>query len=428
MVRRLAVLITSVVALATPSLAPAAVETLVLRSQPFPMKPYQVVQGMTAVPSPQVDGYVVGMRVEVVDTAGRVQTMNDVMLHHAVFVKALATDSTCGRFYDYDRRPSSLPAERFFGAGEEHMELHLPEGYGYPNRGSDIWGLVYMLMNHRNTASTVQVQYRVRYVTGEPRTPVKPLWLDVVNCHADPIFTVPGTGGPGSSFVRASDFTLPESGRLVAGGAHIHGGGQRLELRNVSCSNRELFTSRPTWPAHYPLPMMHEPGPAHMTSWSDPAGIPVAAGETLRLRAVYDNSRPHMRVMGIMIVWLAPGSAAACTPSPALSDPLYDPAPTPRVFQPLLRSPVGKVTRVRQTAVSDFSFRNQRVELGAGTTFRWRFLGTERHDVTLANGPEGLASASARQGSFSFRFRRTGTYNLYCSLHPTLMTQRVVVR
>ena len=426
--RRLVLTITALVALAAPSLASAAVETLVLRSQAFPMKPYQVVQGMTAVPSPRVDGYVTGMTVEVVDSAGRVQTMNDVMLHHAVFVKALVPDYTCGRFYDYDRRPSPLPAERFFGAGEEHMELHLPDGYGYANRGTDIWGLVYMLMNHRNAASTVHVQYRIQYVTGEPRTPVKPVWLDVVNCYADPIFTVPGTGGPGSSFVRTSDFTMPESGRLVSGGAHIHGGGQRIELRNATCSTRELFTSRPSWPEHYPLPMMHEPGPAHMTSWSDAAGIPVAAGETLRLRAVYDNSRPHMRVMGIMIAWLAPGSTPACAPTPALSDPLHDPAPTPRIFQPLLRSPVGKFARVKQTAVSDFSFRNQRVELKAGSSFRWRFLGTERHDVTLANGPEGLASASVREGSFAFRFRRKGVYNLYCSLHPTLMTQRVVVR
>ena len=168
--RRLAFLFTVLVALTAPSVAAAAVETLVLRSQAFPMKPYQVVQGVTAVPSPRVDGYVVGMTVEVVDSAGRIQTMNDVMLHHAVFVKALVPDYTCGRFYDYDRRPSPLPAERFFGAGEEHMELHLPEGYGYPNRGTDIWGLVYMLMNHRNAASTVHVQYRIQYVTGEPRT------------------------------------------------------------------------------------------------------------------------------------------------------------------------------------------------------------------------------------------------------------------
>ncbi len=258
--RKLTLVAAALVALAAPATAPAAVETLVLRSQAFPMRPYQVVQGVTAIPSPRIDGYVVGLTVEVVDSAGRLQTPQDVMLHHAVFAKALVPDYTCPSFYDFDGRASPLPAERFFGAGEEHMELSLPEGYGYPNRAADIWALVYMLMNHRNVSATVHVQYRIRYVTGETRTPVKPVWLDVVNCHADPIFTVPGTGGPGATFARTADFTVPESGRLVFGGAHIHGGGQRLELRNASCANRELFTSRPSWPSSYPRPMMHEPG------------------------------------------------------------------------------------------------------------------------------------------------------------------------
>ncbi len=165
-----------------------------------------------------------------------------------------------------------------------------------------------------------------------------------------------------------------------------------------------------------------------MTSWSSAAGIPVAAGEKLRLRAVYDNSRPHMRVMGIMIAFLAPGPVPACSPAPSLAGPLFDPGPPPKIFQPLLRAPRGKVVRVNATAVGDLGFRNERVEVRAGTLFRWRFLGAERHDVTLANGPRGLASTSVRQGSFVFRFQKRGTYNLYCSLHPTQMTQRVVVR
>jgi hypothetical protein len=411
-----------------PSTASAAIETLVLRSQAFPMKPYEVVQGVTAVPSPRVDGYVVGMTVEIVDTAGRVQTEHDVMLHHAVFVKALVPDYTCPQFFDYDRRPSPFPAERFFGAGEEHMQLALPEGYGYPNRSADIWGLVYMLMNHRDRASTVHVQYRVRYVTGEARTPVKQVWLDVVNCYADPIFTVPGTGGPGSTFVRSAEFTMPEGGRLVAGGGHIHGGGHRLELRNASCGDRELFTSRPTWGSQHPQPTMHEPGPTRMTSWSHASGIPIAAGEKLRLRAVYDNGRPHMRVMGIMIVYVAVGAVAPCQEPPALADPLFDPGPPPRVLQPLLLQPRGPLARVRETWVADFRFGHQRVALRRNTVFRWRLVGPTRHDVTLANGPEGLASPSLTRGTFAFRFRRPGTYNLYCSLHPTRMTQRVIVR
>ena len=83
---------------------------------------------------------------------------------------------------------------------------------------------------------------------------------------------------------------------------------------------------------------------------------------------------------------------------------------------------------MRETWVADFRFRHERVRVPRNTLFRWRFVGPARHDVTLANGPEGLASNSVTQGLFGFRFRRPGTYNLYCSLHPTLMTQRVIVR
>ena len=418
------------VALVAPEAARAARETLVLRSQAIAMKPYEVVQDVIAVPSPRVDGYVVGMSVQVVDTAGRVQTDHDVMLHHAVFAKAFVPDYTCSSLRDLEGRPSPLPAERFYGAGEENLKLDLPDGYGYPNRATDIWGLVYMLMNHRNRASTVYVRYHVEYVTGETLTPVKPVWLDVVNCSADPIFTVPGTGGRSATFARAWEFTMPESGRLVAAGGHLHGGGLRLELRNASCGDRELFTSRPAWRTTHPMPIMHEPGPSHMTGFSSTPGIPVRAGERLRLRAVYDNTRPHMRVMGILLTYFAAdpriGACEAVPPLPV--DPLFDPPPPPHVHQPLLRRPRGKVARVRSTWVGDYRFGHELVQLRRGQTFRWRFLGAERHDVTLANGPEGLASPGVRRGSFSFRFRKAGRYDLYCSLHPTRMTQRVIVR
>jgi plastocyanin len=66
--------------------------------------------------------------------------------------------------------------------------------------------------------------------------------------------------------------------------------------------------------------------------------------------------------------------------------------------------------------------------LRRGATFRWRFAGPSRHDVTLANGPVGFSSPSVASGSFSFRFTKPGVYRLYCSLHPTAMTQIVTVR
>ncbi|TML60704.1 MAG: hypothetical protein E6G18_05525 [Actinobacteria bacterium] len=84
-------------------------------------------------------------------------------------------------------------------------------------------------------------------------------------------------------------------------------------MTDTSCGS--LFTSYPTWGLVFPRPVLHEPGPLHMTVFADPAGRPVRVGDTLRLTATYDNSRPHVRVMGIMILYLAPGPAGFASPS-----------------------------------------------------------------------------------------------------------------
>jgi plastocyanin len=78
--------------------------------------------------------------------------------------------------------------------------------------------------------------------------------------------------------------------------------------------------------------------------------------------------------------------------------------------------------------MSDFQYGAQRVTLRRGSIFRWTFAGPSRHDVTLANGPVGFASPSRAHGTFSHRFNQKGTYRLFCSLHPTEMTQIVTVR
>ena len=85
------------------------------------------------------------MKADLVDGAGNVVSPLDVMLHHVVFAKVRARDYTC---------PGSI-AERFYAEGEERMVMALPPGYGYANAAGDLWGLVYMLMNHHNRAETV---------------------------------------------------------------------------------------------------------------------------------------------------------------------------------------------------------------------------------------------------------------------------------
>jgi plastocyanin len=411
-------------ALVLPGRAAASSETVVLETTPITVTAYEVARGVRLAPSPKVDGYVVGMSAEVVDVLGNPVPMQDVMLHHVVFAKVGVPDYTCSSIEDYSGSTSNLRAERFYAEGEEHFALSLPEGYGYPNRGADTWGLLYMLMNHHQHSMVVRIRYTVRYVTGEPLTAVEPVWLDVKNCRADPVFNVAGTGKPGATVSRTTDFRMPESGRFVAAGGHLHGGGISLDVTDTSCGS--LFTSYPTWGLVFPHPVLHEPGPLHMTGFADPAGRPVRAGDTVRLTATYDNAHPHVRVMGIMIMYLAPGPASSCA---AYSSTLPAPSTAEQVSIELLKRPAGPLHRdIHGTWVGDYAFGAQRVSLRRGASFTWRFRGGVEHDVTLATGPAGFASPSMRTGSFTYRFTRPGTYRLFCSLHPARMTQVVIVR
>ena len=202
-------------ALVHPGRAAASTETVVLETAPITVTAFEVARGIRLAPSPKVDGYVVGMSAEVVDVLGNPVAMQDVMLHHVVFAKVGVPDYTCSTIGDYSGEVSQLRAERFYAEGEEHFALALPQGYGYPNRATDTWGLLYMLMNHHPHSMVVRIRYTLRYVTGEPLTTVKPVWLDVENCRADPVFNVAGTGKPGATVSRTTDFQMPESGRFV---------------------------------------------------------------------------------------------------------------------------------------------------------------------------------------------------------------------
>jgi len=416
-------LLAGLAVLAFPSQASASVETLTLTAAPITVTKYEVARGVQLAPSPKVDGYVVGMSAEVVDVLGNPVAMQDVMLHHVVFAKVGVPDYTCSNIEDYSGRPAPFQAQRFYAEGEERYSLALPDGYGYPNRGQDAWGLLYMLMNHHPHTMVVRIRYTVRYVTGEPRTAVKPVWMDVKNCRADPVFNVAGTAGAGSTVSRAADFRMPESGRFVAGGGHVHGGGVSLDVSDTSCGS--LFTSYPTWGLVFPRPVLHEPGPLHMTGFADAVGRPVSAGDVLRLTATYDNSRPHVRVMGIMILYFAPGPTSGCT---SYSSSPAPPSQADRVTVELLKQPSGPLRRnIRSTWVGDYAFGAQRVSLRAGSSFTWRFRGGVEHDVTLATGPAGFASPSMRNGTYTYRFSRPGRYRLFCSLHPARMTQMVTV-
>jgi hypothetical protein len=452
--------------LAPASPVAAATEQITLRYGPIELAPYELKRGDATygIPTPERDGSITAMEAEVVDGAGRPVPIQRVMLHHAVFLNAGGRlgerrDPTCDRYTLFDSE-SQIPAlgERFFGVGEEREKLILPPGYGYPIEAADRWAMTWMLMSHRNRRDTVYIRYKVTIDDSPALEPVRPFWLDVRNCKVDPVFDVPGGGPPGATYSQSTTWSVPQTGRLVGGVGHLHGGGRQVVLRQPRCGNRTLFDSRPLWggrdhPYYRVRPLLHEPGPIGMTQFTSGAGIPVQAGEQLELTATYDNQLPHTRVMGIMVVGFVPDANADTSCASALPADLRrfwlrsrGRTRTPLVRVPIngfpagyrfgarprpIRRPPGRTVLLRSGStveVGDVYFGPANVAVRRGGLLRWRFLGDTLHNVTVANGPRGFSSPNlSRDREFEHRFRRPGTYRLYCGLHPVGMTSTVTV-
>jgi plastocyanin len=251
--------------------------------------------------------------------------------------------------------------------------------------------------------------------------------------------------------------TMPVSGRLIAGGGHVHGGAKNLEISQPDCGDRKIIDSSPAWgmpshPFYNVKPVLHEPGPIAMSGTLSAQGFPIAAGQRLRLTANYDNSRPHTRVMGISVVYIAPTDKPVdgCGPLPSDATVFQTPLPhrteTPRFKVPIvgigpngkarnISRPPGPTVALKNNAsigVRSFFFTRPNVRVRRGSRLNWIFKTpggpTDLHNVTLANGPRGFASPNRTKGKFSYRFRRAGKYQIFCALHPVAMTETVTVK
>ncbi len=453
--RLLALVVAGVALLAVPSTASAAIETQTFRLGPVQVDGYEVLQGHLLAQTPQLDGHIIGMETDVVDAQGDPIPIQRLMLHHIVFTNLARSDNTCDQFTDWDGQSTwnNLP-QRFYGAGEERAKFAVPPGYGYRTRRSDPWGVTYMFMNHRAEVDEAYIEYTVTIDTDPQIQSLEPYWLDVKNCQADPIYNVPGTGEKGSTHTRTADFTFPEAGRIIVGGGHVHGGARRLTLTEPGCGGREIGRSVPTWgapehPFYNVRPILHEPGPINMSGFGTPTGIPIAAGQKVRLSSEYDNSRAHTRVMGISVVYLAPDPSVTdgCAPLPGDIQTVGTSEPgrhaPPKFEVPLtgldadgnaieIDGPPGKLERMRNGGtvdVGDRFFSKPNIEVDKGAELRWRFNGSELHNLTLANGPLGIGSPNLDdERTYSRKLTKKGTYRLFCALHPVDMQERVVVR
>ena len=95
--RALAVLAVAVLGALLAAPAHAATQTYTLRSGPVHMGGFNVKFPKRPVKAPNVNGYVVGMTVDLVDKRGRAITIRDVMLHHVVFHRRTDGAARAGR-------------------------------------------------------------------------------------------------------------------------------------------------------------------------------------------------------------------------------------------------------------------------------------------------------------------------------------------
>ncbi len=290
--------------------------TLELKTGPFDIQPGQNnIDTTTRIEQPEMDGWIVGIRPNLVYSDGSVPRVDVVHLHHGVWLNLAAGDST-----------ASLP-QRFFAAGEEKTSMFLPEPYGYPYATTDRWVLNYMLHNLEPTATEVWVTYEIDIIPADApeatgMLQARPIWMDVQNGSVYPVFDVLRGDGDGDTYTYPTQATEPygagaalnewvadADGTLIATAGHLHPGGLHTEL----WVGRGEESAR----AFRSVALYYEPAGAvswdvSMTATMPEWRVAVKKGDTLSTTATYDSSLASWyESMGIMVVWMGePGGDA----------------------------------------------------------------------------------------------------------------------
>ena len=142
-------------------------------------------------------------------------------------------------------------------------------------------------------------------------------------------------------------WTVPETGRIVAGGGHVHGGGKTRTDPQTAAQLRALHVG-PTWggashPFYNVKPGAARAGPDQHERLHQRRGLPACSGrEAACWTPNYDGEQPHTRVMGIMVDLPRPGRSG----EPAKLHPPGRPRELPR---PSRARPSRRASRCRSS-------------------------------------------------------------------------------
>lgn len=274
---------------------------------PFDVGAGETVEMVTGVAAPSEAGYITSAQAKLVDGSGRALEPHLVHLHHAVWLNPYEKDMTCDS-YDGGAFPGY---ERFFATGNELTKLDLPEDHGYfwdPHvsqsytQSAPWWGFTVHL-DGMHGASEAYIQVDMGFVAeteAKPMRNIEPAWFDVRNCSSEPVYDVPEGSGRNGVHREQWTYKMRSSGRFVFLAGHLHDGGLRTSLKNLT-TGRHIYTSTATYASADDRRHLTK-----MSSWAGLPGIAVAEGDELRLTAVYDSTQPRQGAMGIMVGALVP--------------------------------------------------------------------------------------------------------------------------
>src|SRR5215212_2427044 len=144
-----------------------------------------ILAGPATIERPAGDGYSTRVTATLVGPDGTAPPVEKVHMHHAVMLNLSRKDATA----------PDLPGERFYGFAEEKTVGRLPAPYGYPLKASDVIAVNYMLHNGTRRNEVVYIDYELDWIpAGTPQAAAtqaaRPLWVDVENGKAYPVFDV----------------------------------------------------------------------------------------------------------------------------------------------------------------------------------------------------------------------------------------------
>ena len=98
-------------------------------------------------------------------------------------------------------------------------------------------------------------------------------------------------------------------------------------------------------------------------------------------------------------------------------------------------APGGGSASTNKIAIQNFTFTPSTTTVKAGTTVTWTNNDSTPHDVTSASGPGTSATPTSLFGSgplaqgatFSFTFKKPGTYYYECTIHASMASMHAVV-